>query len=97
MPLRREGGSIGALRATRKRVRPFSEKQIELLQTFADQAVIAIENVRLFEEAQARTRELTGIAAAADRDRRRSEGHQPFGVRTADRCSTRSRSPRTFL
>jgi GAF domain-containing protein len=58
VPMLREGVAIGVLTLTRSEVRPFADKQIELVQTFADQAAIAIENVRLFDEIQDKSRQL---------------------------------------
>ncbi len=62
VPLLREGAPIGVLVLTRSVARPFTEKQIALATTFADQAVIAIENVRLFNELEARNRDLTSTS-----------------------------------
>ena len=58
-PLMSEGTPIGLIVVDAKGARPFADNHVQLLQTFADQAVIAIENVRLFDEVQAKTRDLS--------------------------------------
>ena len=79
IPLLREGTAIGArFTLTRDEVNPFTEKQKELATTFADQAVIAIENVRLFEEVQARTRDLTESLEQQTATSEVLEGHLKF-------------------
>ena len=82
VPLRQQGELIGVLDARRIEVRPFTPAQIKLLETFADQAVIAIENVRLFNELDTRNRQLTealeqqtATSEILARDRQLTDGH----------------------
>ena len=86
-PLMNQGTFIGFIVCTRRETGMLADHHVQLLRTFADQAVIAIENVRLFNETQ-------GGAGAADRHRRRPQGHQPLAVRPAAGVSTRWSNPR---
>ena len=85
MPLKSDTGIIGWISVTRKEAGAFADKDVELLQTFADQAVIAIQNVELFEEVQARTRDLTESLQQQTATVRRSPDHKLVAWRSGAR------------
>jgi two-component system NtrC family sensor kinase len=90
VPLRHDDVSLGAINVWRREVSPFSEQQTDLLKTFVDQAIIAIENVRLFKELQTRNRELTAALEqqTATRDILRVISSSPTDVQPCGDCAT---------